>query len=500
MGQPSLAIESKLKNPEIFRNQAYVNGQWIEAKSGKRFDIIDPGTNEKFSSCPDMAAEDVDDAVKAAQEAFLTYRTFTPRVRADLLAKFDALIRENKDDLATILVYETGKPLAEAYGEIEYAASFTRWFTGEAERVQGTVFPAAMPGRRIFTIKQPLGVCAALVPWNFPIAMVLRKASAAFAAGCTVIAKPSPETPLSALTLAYLAEKAGYPKGVFNVLPTSLTNTPPLSEALCRHPTVKKVSFTGSTRVGKILSAHCADSLKKLTLELGGNCPFVVFDDANLTQACDALMGLKFRHAGQACITANRVYVQKGIYTKFSELLAEKARQIRVGHGMDKSTTMGPVTVPSGLDKVSSQVEDAKENGATVLTGGNRVNLNNGYFFEPTIITNATQKMKIASEETFGPLLALFPFETEEEAVKLANDTSMGLASYCFTKNVDRMWRMFENLEAGMIGLNSGNSSAAESPFGGIKESGFGKESGKDVAINEYLITKTGTLTLEGQY
>ncbi|KAI0889344.1 aldehyde dehydrogenase [Annulohypoxylon maeteangense] len=500
MGLASPTIDAFLKHPELLHTQAYVNGKWVDAKSGKRFAIIDPGTNETFASCPDMAAEDVDDAVKAAQEAFLTYRTFTPRARADLLTKFDALIREHKDDLATILVYESGKPLAEAHSEIEYAASFTRWFAGEAERIQGATYPAAMPGRRIFTIKQPLGVCAALVPWNFPIAMVLRKASAALAAGCTMIAKPSPETPLSALTLAYLAEKAGYPKGVFNVLPTTLANTPSLSEALCRHPTVKKVSFTGSTRVGKILSAHCADTLKKLTLELGGNCPFVVFDDANLDQACDALMALKFRHAGQACITANRVYVQSGIYTAFSSLLALKAQTLRLGHGMDPSTTMGPLTVPSGLDKVAAQIADAQENGGTVLTGGKRVSGNTGYFFEPTIIADATRAMRIADEETFGPVLALFRFETEEEAVRLANDTSMGLASYCFTKNVDRMWRMFENLEAGMIGLNTGNSSAAESPFGGIKESGFGKESGKDVAINEYLITKTGTLTLEGQY
>ncbi|KAI2621153.1 aldehyde dehydrogenase [Hypoxylon sp. NC1633] len=500
MGDAKSSINLNLKLPELFRDKAYVDGQWIEAKSGKRFDIIDPGSDRKFATCPDMAAEDVDGAVQAAHLAFQSFRTYTPRARADLLAKFDALIREHRDDLATILVYETGKPLVEAYGEIEYAASFTRWFVGEAERVQGTTFAAAIPGRRIFTIKQPLGVTAALVPWNFPIAMILRKASAALAAGCTMVAKPSPETPLSALTLAYLAEKAGYPKGVFNVLPTTLANTPALSEALCRHPLVKKVTFTGSTRVGKILSAHCADGLKKLTLELGGNCPFVVFDDANLDQACDALIPLKFRHAGQACITANRVYVQRGIYDRFAQLLADKTRQLRVGHGIDKGTTMGPLTVPAGLDKVAVQIEDAKRNGGNVLLGGNRVSLNNGYFFEPTIITNATPSMKIASEETFGPLLALFPFDTEDEAVQLANNTSMGLASYCFTKNVDRMWRMFENLEAGMIGLNSGNSSAAEAPFGGIKESGFGKESGKDVAINEYLVTKTGTLTLEGQY
>ncbi|KAI5925333.1 aldehyde dehydrogenase [Camillea tinctor] len=500
MSEAQVPANFNLKSPEIFQDKAFVNGQWVEAKSGKRFDIIDPGSGNAFASCPDMAVEDVDGAVDAATAAFEVYRKYTPRARADLLAKWDALIRAHKDDLAVILVYETGKPLAEAHGEIEYATSFTRWFAGEAERVHGSVFAGSLPGRRVITIKQPLGVTAALVPWNFPIAMILRKASAALAAGCTMVAKPSPETPLSALTLAYLADKAGFPKGVFNVLPTTLANTPTLSEALCKHPLVKKVSFTGSTRVGRILSAHCASSLKKLTLELGGNCPFLVFDDANLEQARDALMALKFRHAGQACITANRVYVQRGVYATFSTLLAERARTLKVGHGMEAGTTMGPLTVPSGVDKTAGQVEDARANGATVLVGGERVHSSGGYFFEPTIITDAKPNMRVASEETFGPLLALFPFDTEEEAVKAANDTSMGLASYCFTKNVDRMWRMLENLEAGMIGMNTGNSSAAESPFGGIKDSGFGKESGKDIAINEYLITKTGTLTLEGHY
>ncbi|KAI1161123.1 aldehyde dehydrogenase [Nemania serpens] len=511
MGDNGLLIDLKLKDTDLFRNDAYVNGQWIGAMSGKRFDIIDPGTSRPFATCPDMSADDVDAAVEAAGAAFATYRKYTPLARSLLLSKWDALIRENKEDIARILVHETGKPLLEARGEIEYATSFTRWFAGEAERIQGATYPAALPGRRIFTIKQPIGVVAALVPWNFPIAMILRKASAAFAAGCTIVAKPSPETPLTALTLAHLAEKAGYPAGVFNVLTTTLHNTPALSEALCRHPTVKKVSFTGSTRVGKILSAHCADSLKKLTLELGGNCPFLVFDDANLEQACDALIPLKFRHAGQACITANRVYVQHGVYDAFAKLLVAKARaQLRVGHGLDEGTTMGALTVPQGLEKTAGQVEDARNRGATVLLGGNRIRLNGnggggegegeGYFFEPTILTDANADMKIASEETFGPVLALFAFDDEEEAVRAANDTSMGLASYCFTKNIDRMWRLFENLEAGMIGLNTGNASAAESPFGGIKDSGYGKESGKDVAINEYLITKTGTLTLEGQY
>ncbi|KAI1111814.1 Aldehyde/histidinol dehydrogenase [Nemania sp. NC0429] len=502
MGDNKPLIDLKLKDPDLFRNDAYVNGQWIGAKSGKRFDIIDPGTGQPFATCPDMSAEDVDGAVAAAGAAFAAFRTTTPLARSLLLSRWDALIRENKEDMARILVLETGKTLAEARAEIDYATSFTRWFAGEAERVQGATYAAALPGRRVFTIKQPIGVVAALVPWNFPIAMVLRKASAAFAAGCAVVAKPSPETPLTALTLAHLAERAGYPAGVFNVLTTTLANTPALSEALCKHPTVKKVSFTGSTRVGKILSAHCADSLKKLTLELGGNCPFLVFDDANLEQACDALIPLKFRHAGQACITANRVYVQRGVYDAFARLLVDRARaQLHVGHGLDEGTTMGALTVPQGLEKTAGQVEDAKQRGATVLLGGNRIHgAGEGYFFEPTILTDANADMKIASEETFGPVLALFVFDSEEQAVRAANNTSMGLASYCFTKNIDRMWRLFENLEAGMIGMNTGNASAAESPFGGIKDSGYGKESGKDVAINEYLITKTGTLTLEGQY
>ncbi|KAI1269291.1 aldehyde dehydrogenase [Xylariaceae sp. FL1019] len=495
------SAQLKLKNPELFRNQGYVDGQWVESKSGERFEIIDPGTNQPFTTCSSFSHDDVGTAVQAAQTAFITYRTLTPLQRSILIAKWDTLIRENSEDLARILVYETGKPLVEARGELIYATGFTRWFAGEAERIQGSLYSAAMPGRRVMTLKQPIGVVAALVPWNFPVAMVLRKASTAFAAGCTMVVKPSPETPLSALTLAYLAEKAGFPKGVFNVLPTTLENTPSLSEALCKHPLIKKVSFTGSTRVGKILSAHCASGLKKLTLELGGNCPFIVFDDANLEQACAALIPLKFRHAGQACITANRVYVQKGIYNEFAELLASKTRELRVGHGMDEATTMGPLTVPQGVEKTAAQVEDAKQQGGKILTGGNRVgDVKGGYFFEPTLITNATSQMKIASEETFGPVLALFPFETEDQAVAMANDTSMGLASYCFTKNVDRIFRLFENLEAGMIGLNTGNMSSAESPFGGIKDSGYGKESGKDVAINEYLITKTGCLSLEGHY
>jgi succinate-semialdehyde dehydrogenase/glutarate-semialdehyde dehydrogenase len=357
------------------------------------------------------------------------------------------------------VTHETGKPLAESIGEVDYAAGFTRWFAGEAERIQGTVSSGAIPNRRIFTSKQPIGVAAALIPWNFPIAMALRKAGAAFAAGCTMIVKPSPETPISILVVAHLAIKAGFPPGVFNVLTTDLENTPALSEALCKHPLVKKVTFTGSTRVGKLIASHCAPGLKKVTLELGGNCPFLIFDDANIEQALDQLMALKWRHAGQACITANRIYVQSGIYDKFAQMLKERTSKLVVGHGAKEGTTMGPVTTPRGVEKVISQVEDARKHGGNVILGGNvPAHAGNGYFYEPTIITDMKPEMLISKEESFAPVAALYKFETEEQAVKWANDTSMGLASYAFTKNIDRIWRMFENLEAGMVGLNCGMS------------------------------------------
>lgn len=486
----------------------------------------DPGTAIPWASCPNNTARDVPAAVEAAHAAFDDYRKLTPRTRAQLLLKWDGLIRAAKPDLAKILTHETGKPIAESLGEIDYATGFTWWFAGEAERVQGGISVPAAPNRRVFTLKQPIGVAVALVPWNFPIAMALRKAGAALAAGCTMVVKPSPETPLTTLVLAHLAAKAGMPPGVFNVLTTDLDNTPALSEAMCKHPLVKKVTFTGSTRVGKLIASHCAAGLKKLTLELGGNCPFLVFDDADLEQALAQLMALKWRHAGQACITANRVYVQSGVYDRFAQMLKDKTATLVVGHGAREGTTMGPVTTPRGLDKAASQVADARKLGGKVVLGGGLAGScggnGNGYFFEPTIITDMTADMLISHEETFAPIAALYRFEHEDQAVRWANDTSMGLASYAFTKNVDRIWRMFENLEAGMVGLNTGisssssssflficlcfvltgvgNSSAAESPFGGIKESGYGKESGQGVAVDEYLITKTGTLTLDGQY
>lgn len=391
-----------------------------------------------------------------AHTAFEQFRKVNPRQRAKWLLEWHNLTVAARDDLAQIVTHETGKPLAEAYGEIDYSLGFLWWFAGEAERIQGSVSTAAAPNRRIFTIKQPIGVAAALVPWNFPVAMVLRKVGAALAAGCTMVVKPSPETPISALVLAELAHRAGIPAGVLNVLTTDLENTPALSEALCKHPLVKKVTFTGSTRVGKLVASHCAHGLKKLTLELGGNCPFLVFDDANLDQAVEQLMSLKWRHAGQACITANRIYVQAGIYDRFAALLKERTAAIVVGHGAVAGTTMGPLTTPRSLDKASAQVEDALRLGADVILGGKAVASQPGYFFEPTILSGMTEEMLISQEESFAPIAALYRFETEEQAVKLANDTSMGLASYAFTKNIDRMWRLLENLEAGMIGMNTG--------------------------------------------
>ncbi|KAI9927900.1 hypothetical protein ASPWEDRAFT_173551 [Aspergillus wentii DTO 134E9] len=490
----------ELDDPELLHYDSFVGNKWVQAKAGERFEVVDPGTDIPFASCPTNTAQDVDSAVESAHAAFEQYRKITPRQRAQWLLKWDSLIRAAKPDIAKILTYETGKPLAEANGEIDYATSFTWWFAGEAERIHGGISTASVPNRRIFTVKQPIGVAAALVPWNFPIAMVLRKAGAALAAGCTMIVKPSPETPLSVLALAHLAQKAGFPAGAFNVLTTDLENTPSLSEALCKHPLIKKVTFTGSTRVGKLIANHCSHGLKKVTLELGGNCPFLVFDDANLDQALDQLMLLKWRHAGQACITANRVYVQAGVYDKFAQMLKERTNKLVIGHGAVEGTTLGPLTTPRGIGKAIEQVEDARGKGADVILGGGKVAGKNGYFFQPTILTGMTAEMLVSREESFAPIAALYKFTTEEEAVQLANDTSMGLASYAFTKNIDRMWRMLENLEAGMIGMNTGNSSAAESPFGGIKESGYGKESGMEVAVNEYLVTKTGTLTLEGHY
>jgi succinate-semialdehyde dehydrogenase/glutarate-semialdehyde dehydrogenase len=455
--------EITLNQPEILEyGKRFIDGRWKGSASGATFDVVDPGSGEVWAQCTDCDTRDVDEAVASSYGCFQSYQHFTPTRRADLLLAWHQLILDARHDIAKILVYETGKPLAEAYGEITYATSFTRWFAGEAERVQGTTSRSALPGRRSLVIKQPIGVAVALVPWNFPVALALRKASAALAAGCTIIIKPSPETPFSASILAYLAHKAGFPSGAINVLSTSLENTPSLSEALCVHPQVGKVSFTGSTRVGKLIAGLCARNLKKSTLELGGNCPFIVFDDANLDIVVAQLSALKWRHAGQACVTANRVYVQTGIFKELVSRLIQDAQKMVLGHGLDEMTTLGPVTTKASVERAQKLVSDALSHGAQIVfgdgdgtAGGNVVTQSGGYFIQPLILSGVTDEMALSQEEIFAPILGILEFQTEAEVIKRANETSMGLAAYVFTTNVNRLWHMFEKIEAGMIGLVS---------------------------------------------
>ncbi|KAI8653670.1 Aldedh domain-containing protein [Fusarium sp. Ph1] len=500
-GSSPYSLPFTLQDTDLLHLSSYVDGQFVSAQDNKVFDVLDPGTGKPWATCPDCTSADVEPAIASCYEAFQHYSKTTPRQRAKLLMKWHEIMLAAKEDLARILVHETGKPLAEARGEIDYALTFVWWFSGEADRGEhGTTMTCAIPGRRALTIKQPVGVVAALVPWNFPIALALRKAAAALAAGCTMVVKTSPETPLTAVAVAHLASRAGFPPGVLNVLTTSLENTPAVAEALCLDSRVKKVSFTGSTRVGKLIAGLCAKNLKKTTFELGGNCPFIVFDDANVEQAMEQLMALKWRHAGQACVTSNRLYVQSGIYDGFVEKLISQTKALKLGHGMHEGTTMGALTTPRGLDKAEELYKDAVYKGATAVLGNGKRKNGDGYFMAPTILTGMTDKMAMTNEEIFAPVLGVYRFDTEDEVVKRANDTPLGLASYVFTKNIDRLLRMFEDLEAGMIGLNVGNSSSAEAPFGGIKDSGHGKESGKDVAIDEFLISKTGTLSIEGRY
>ncbi|KAK2691332.1 hypothetical protein QWA68_008795 [Fusarium oxysporum] len=486
-----------LDDPSLLHEESLLDGQWVQSQSGERFGVEDPGSSHIWAASPTNKVSDVDKYVESSHAAFQSYRHVNPRQRAKILLKWHELITNARQDIAKIVVFETGKPMAEAVGEVDYALGFAWWFAGEAERIRGSIAQPAISDRRTFVIKQPIGVCIALVPWNFPVAMIIRKVSAALAAGCTMIVKPSPETPFSVMALADLALRAGLPPGVLNVISTDNANTPSVSETLCKHPLVHKVTFTGSTSVGSIIARHCSGGLKKVTMELGGNCPFIIFDDGDLEQAVAALMILKWRTAGQACTHANRVYVQSAVYDKFAQMMLEATSKIRLGHGAESCSTMGPLTTARGVDKVKKHVQDAVSKGGKILCGGKQPENLNGYFFEPTIISGMTSDMLTTQEEIFGPVLGLYKFETEEEVVQKANNTSMGLASYFFTKDVSRTWRLLESLEAGMIGMNTGNASCAESPFGGIKMSGYGKEAGKDVAIEEYLIQKTGTLTVE---
>ncbi|EGS17025.1 succinate-semialdehyde dehydrogenase-like protein [Thermochaetoides thermophila DSM 1495] len=483
----------KLRDPSLFKQGvAYVNGEWVPAKSGKTFDVHDPATGKFIGSCPEFDAQDTEKAIEAAAEAFESFRHLTGRQRSKLLRRWYELVMENADDLATLITWENGKPTADAKGEVVYAANFFEWFSEEAPRIYGDTIPSSVPGNRVFTIKEPVGVCGLITPWNFPAAMITRKVGPALAVGCTVVCKAPGETPFTPLALAELAHRAGIPKGVVNVI-TALDNTPEVGEVLTTHPTVRKVSFTGSTPVGKLLMKQCSGTLKKLSLELGGNAPFIVFDDADVDAAVAGAIASKFRSSGQTCVCANRIYVQRGIYDEFAEKFAAKVREFRVGNGFEAGVTHGPLIHHRAVEKVERHVHDAKEKGAKVVLGGHTLPDLGPNFFQPTVLTGMTPEMVMASEETFGPVAGLFPFDTEEEVVKMANSTPVGLAGYFFSRDVARVHRVAEHLEVGMVGVNTGLISDPAAPFGGVKESGFGRE-GSLYGIGEYQVTKMITV------
>ncbi|ODV91272.1 hypothetical protein CANCADRAFT_122059 [Tortispora caseinolytica NRRL Y-17796] len=476
---------------EIFRPKLLIDGAWIEKDT--KFDVIDPGTENVWAQVSTATVDDVEAAVAAAEKAFATYSQIPGRERGKMILKWDELIRKYKPDIARLISLETGKPFHESIAELDYALTFTWWMAGEAERQHGSTMEGALPGNRFVVIKKPIGVVACLMPWNFPVALACRKIATALAAGCTVVAKPSPETPLSTLAVAHLLELAGFPPGVVNVLPTDNANTPPIGEALCRHPVVQKVSFTGSTAVGKLLASQCAGTLKKLTLELGGNGAFIVFPDSDLEKAATWLMACKFRNAGQVCVTAQRVFVHSSVLDEFADLMKGKIEALKQGPAFEEGVTLGPVTTKRSVEKIHRHVQNAVSNGATVITGGSPNTSLKGFFFQPTLLKGMTDTMTISCEETFGPVVALYSFETEKEVVERANNTSMGLTSYLFTKDADRIWRIMEKLEVGNVGINTGMTTSAEAPFGGWHDSGYGKEAGKEYGISEYLKIKSAT-------
>jgi len=476
----------QLHDTTLFRQQCYVAGSWIDADHGTVAAITNPATGEILGQVPELGAAETRRAIEAAHAALPGWRALTARDRAALLRRWFDLLLEHQEDLAVLMTLEQGKPLAEARGEIAYAASFLEWFAEEGKRVYGDTIPAPQPHQRILVLKEPVGVCAAITPWNFPAAMIARKAGAALAAGCPMVVKPALQTPFSALALAALAERAGLPAGVLNVV-TGPAQA--IGDEILDHPLVRKLSFTGSTRTGKYLMQRCAGTLKRLSLELGGNAPFIVFDDADLDAAVAGALASKYRNSGQTCVCANRFLVQEGIYDAFAARLTEAVReQLQVGDGLEPGVTQGPLIDAAALAKVEQHVADAVEKGARVLAGGRRHALG-GTFYEPTVLSEATPEMRVAGEETFGPVAPLFRFQTDEEAVRLANATEFGLAAYFYSRDLSRVFRVAEALQYGMVGVNTGLISTEVAPFGGVKESGFGRE-GSKYGIEEYLDIK----------
>ena len=478
----------RLEDLNLLRTQCLIGGAWCGADGGATFPVGNPANGELLAEVPDMGAGETRRAIAAADAAWPAWRNRTAKERSAVLRKWFELMLAHADDLALLMTSEQGKPLAEAKGEVAYAASFIEWFAEEAKRVYGDTIPATQADKRLIVVRQPIGVCAAITPWNFPAAMITRKVAPALAAGCTVVVKPAEQTPLTALALAELAQRAGFPPGAFNVVTGSAASAPKIGGELTGNPTVRKLSFTGSTEVGRLLMAQCAPSIKKVSLELGGNAPLIVFDDADLDAAVEGALASKYRNTGQTCVCANRLLVQDGIYEAFAARLAEAAKKMKVGAGTEAGVLQGPLIDQQALAKVEEHVADALAKGARVLTGGRRHALG-GTFYEPTVIADVTPDMKCAREETFGPVAPLFRFKTEAEAVALANATEFGLAAYFFSRDVARCFRVGEALEYGMVGVNTGIMSNEVAPFGGVKQSGIGRE-GSKYGIEEYLEIK----------
>ena len=475
----------KLHDSRLLRQHAFINGQWVSADNGETFSVTSPADNTPITDVARVGGVETRRAIEAAEAALPAWRDKTAKERAAILRQWFTLMHEHKEDLARLLSWEQGKPLAESRGEIDYGASFIEWFAEEGKRVYGDVIPNDKPGRRLVVIKQPVGVVAAITPWNFPVAMITRKAGPALAAGCTMVLKPASETPLSALALAELGERAGIPAGVFNVV-TGRAGA--IGSELTQHASVRKLSFTGSTEIGRQLMEECAGTIKKVSMELGGNAPFIVFDDANLDDAVEGALASKFRNSGQTCVCTNRFLVHDAVYDAFSEKLVAAVRKLKVAPAEEEGAQQGPLINLKAVDKVKSHIENALSQGAKVLCGGQSHSLG-GNFFEPTVLGDATPTMDVANEETFGPLAPLFRFGTEAEAIAMANDTPFGLAAYVYTQNIGRCWRVGEALEYGMVGINEGIISTEVAPFGGIKASGVGRE-GSHYGIEDYLEIK----------
>ena len=485
MNAPNDLKALPLKDPSLFKTQSYLNGTWINADSGKRFDVDNPADGAIIANVADCGAVETQRAIAAADAALPAWRAMTAKARASILRKWYELILANADDLALILTTEQGKPLPEAKGEILYGASFIEWFAEEGKRTYGDTIPSPQGDKRIIVIKQAIGVTAAITPWNFPNAMITRKVGPALAAGCTMVLKPAEQTPLSALALAELAERAGVPKGVFNII---TGDAPAIGGELCASPIVRKLSFTGSTEVGRILMKQCAPTIKKLSLELGGNAPFIVFDDADLDAAAEGLMASKYRNAGQTCVCANRVYVQAGVYDQFTDKIKAKMTALKVGAGTEAGVNLGPLIDAQGLAKVEDHVADAIAKGAKLVLGGKR-SARGGLFYEPTLLRDVPLTAKVTREETFGPVAPLIKFDSEADVIGLANASEFGLAAYFYSRDVGRVFRVGEALESGMVGINTGIFSNEVAPFGGVKQSGLGRE-GSKYGIEDYLEIK----------